>query len=410
MSDIAGLSHAIAVEGWRGPGHADAPSDARLAALIGAGTELWLDTGDLDDARRLWRREFSGLTTNNTLVNQVAQTGALDDVIRTAADRLRASAARPTTQELVLEIGFIVNCRLALRLVETFGVRVSVELHPAMAHDIDHSVRFGRRYHAVGSSHFWIKVPLTAAGYCIAARLESEGVKVNFTLGFSARQNYLAALVSRPHFVNVFLGRLNAVVADNRLGDGRNVGEKATLATARAIRDLRARHPEVPTRLIAASMRAPSQVSELAGVDVHTIPPKVAQDFLAGAAAAADIRSQVERDPEVQSSDASGADGLLRPLWEVDDRTRAVAADLLRANPLTLTDEDFIRAAQDHGVGLFHGFTAEEEAEIAAHGKIPDLARWSAEVPLDELMNQAGLQSFAADQRQLDNRIRGLMG
>lgn len=407
--EIAELSHEIALEGWTGAGSLETPSDSRLAALVGLGTELWLDTGNLEEARALWRAEFAGLTTNNTLVNQVVQTGALDDVIRTAADRLRRTRARPAADELLMEIGFILNCRVALRLVATFGAKVSVELHPALAHQIDESVLFGRRYHAVCPDYFLVKVPLTPAGYCVVARLESERVAVNFTLGFSARQNYLAALLSRPHFVNVFLGRLNAVIADNGLGDGRNVGEKTTLATAREVRAIRAARPAVQTKLIAASMRAPSQVTDLAGVDVQTMPPKVAEQFLASAVASGDIGSQVGCDPEVELKPGVGAtEAGLEALWAVDEATRAATGDLLRADPLKLTSDDVIRAAKDHGATLFHQFTPAEEHAIAAKGKIPELERWRGKVALDDLMTQSGLQSFAADQKALDERIRNI--
>jgi transaldolase len=409
--EIAGLSHEIALEGWQGPGSLEAASDSRLAALVALGTEPWLDTGNLEEAQALWHREFDGLTTNNTLVNQVVQTGELDDTIRTAADRLRRSRGRPTEDELVMEIGFILNCRVALRLVQTFGVKVSVELHPSLAHQIDESVVFGRRYHAVCPDYFLVKVPLTPAGYCTVARLEAERVAVNFTLGFSARQNYLAALVSRPHYVNVFLGRLNAVVADNGLGEGHNVGEKTTLATARQVRAIRAARPVVRTRLIAASMRAPSQVADLAGVDVHTMPPKVAEQFLASDVAAADIASQVENDPPVELKPGVDASEVgLDALWEVDEATRAATEDLLRADPLKLTADDVRRAAKDHGATLFHQFTPAEVQAVAAKGKIPELERWRGKVALDDLMTQSGLQSFATDQKALDQRIRGIVG
>jgi len=409
--ELAELSHEIAAEGWSGPGSIEAPSDARLAALVKLGTRPWLDTGNLAEARRLWRREFAGLTTNNTLVNQVVQTGALDEIIRGATQRLRQSKSQLERNELVMEVGFILNCRVALRLVETFGVPVSVELHPSLAHEVDESVLFGRRYHAVCPGYFLIKVPLTPAGYCAAARLEAEGVPVNLTLGFSARQNYLAALLSRPHFVNVFLGRLNAVVADNALGDGRNVGEKATLAAARETTRIRETRPAVGTLLIAASMRAASQVTELAGVDVQTIPPTVAEQFLTGDTSAADMVSQLERDPEIELKPGlSAAEAGLNVLWEVDDATRATAEDLLRADPLKLTPEDVIRACEDHDAGLFHRFTRAEEAAIATKGKIPELARWRGQVALDDLMTRSGLLSFAADQQALDNRIRSVVG
>ena len=57
-------------------------------------------------------------------------------------------------------------------------------------------------------------------------RLRERGIDVNLTLGFSARQNLFATEIARPNYVNVFLGRLNAVVADNELGSGENVGER----------------------------------------------------------------------------------------------------------------------------------------------------------------------------------------
>jgi transaldolase len=409
--EIAELAHEIALEGWRGAGAIEAPSDARLDALVALGTELWLDTGKLEEARKLWRREFSGLTTNNTLVNQVVQTGALDELIRASAQRLRGADPSIGGDEIVMEIGFILNCRVALSLVAAFGAKVSVELHPALAHQVDESVLYGRRYHAVCPDYFWVKTPLTPAGYCIVARLEGEGVAVNFTLGFSARQNYLAALLSRPHFVNVFLGRLNAFVSDNGLGDGRNVGEKTTLATARAVRQIRAQRPAVGTRLIAASMRYASQVKDLAGVDVQTMPPTVAADFLASQVSPAEISSQVESDPEITLNPGVNADDAgLSVLWEIDDATRATTEDLLRADPMKLTPQDIVRAAQDHGADLFHSFARDEETAIATKGKIPELQRWRGRVALDDLMTRSGLLSFASAQQALDNHIRSLVG
>ena len=45
------------------------------------GTELWLDTGSIEDAEALWTREFRALTTNNTLLNREIQTGRYDAII-----------------------------------------------------------------------------------------------------------------------------------------------------------------------------------------------------------------------------------------------------------------------------------------------------------------------------------------
>src|SRR5205823_2936437 len=187
-----------------------------------------------------------------------------------------------------------VNCHIALRLVKAFGARVSVELHPAVADSIERTVHFAERYYRVCPERFTIKIPLTPEGYCSVAQTRAKGIPVNYTLGFSARQNYLAALISNPTFCNVFLGRLNAVVSDNHLGDGKFVGEKAAHATQMAVRELRA-SARTQTKMIAASMRAPSQVADLAGADVFTIPPKVAKEFIASSPDPASLSSLTER-------------------------------------------------------------------------------------------------------------------
>src|SRR5258708_7451147 len=241
--------------------HSD--SNPALIKLRELGTELWLDTENLEEAQSLWTPEFTALTTNNTLANQVVQTGIMDEVAQRSVRELRASDPNISEDDLVVELGFVINCHIALRLVKAFGAMVSVELHPAVSENIERTVYFAERYFAVCPEKFYIKIPLTPDGYCSVARVRAKGIPVNYTLGFGARQNYLAAIISNPTFCNVFLGRLNAVVADNHLGDGKYVGEKAAHATQMIIRELRA-SARTQTKMIAASMRAPSQLSHLA--------------------------------------------------------------------------------------------------------------------------------------------------
>ena len=56
-------------------------SDPTMARFKETGTELWVDTGDLEKAQSIWKSEFTALTTNNTLANQVVQTGVMDEII-----------------------------------------------------------------------------------------------------------------------------------------------------------------------------------------------------------------------------------------------------------------------------------------------------------------------------------------
>ncbi len=47
-----------------------ARQDSFWQKLKDVGTELWLDTGDLEEAEKIWTAEMTALTTNNTLVNK----------------------------------------------------------------------------------------------------------------------------------------------------------------------------------------------------------------------------------------------------------------------------------------------------------------------------------------------------
>jgi len=226
--------------------------DPEWRKLRDVGTRLWLDTGDMDDAGKLWNSSFDALTTNNTLLNKEIQKGIYDDVVAKAARVVLDAAPQIGQQDLILEIAFILNAHHALRLVDKFDAFVSVELHTDLAGDVERTVAYGKRYFAICPERFYVKVPLTPAGYLSARRLVQVGIPLNFTLGFSARHNYVAALLTKPDYVNVFLGRLNSVVSDSKLGDGRNVGDAAR--TAQAARDGphedeidRRQHPVRPT-------------------------------------------------------------------------------------------------------------------------------------------------------------------
>ncbi len=210
-------------------------SDDLWRQLLDLGTELWLDSGNFEEVRSVWTREFTALTTNNTLLNQEVQTGTYDDLISEAADLL-AGFEDLTEREFMLEIAFILNATHGLRLVEQFDAFVSVEEHTDLANDVERAVEYARRYYAICPERFYVKIPFTPAGLLATRRARQENIPVNHTLGFSARQNYVITRLSAPNFVNVFLGRLNSFIAENDLGTGDYVGERATLASQQAVR------------------------------------------------------------------------------------------------------------------------------------------------------------------------------
>lgn len=371
------------------------------AALKKVGSELWLDTGDIEAASPLYTSEFTALTTNNTLLNKEVQKGTYDELVRALAKELKDL----DEQTRVIEIAFILNARHGLRLAQTFGGKVSVELHTDLANDIERSLHYGRRYFAICPEHFIIKIPLTPSGLISARQLRLEGIPINFTLGFSARQNYVAAAFTEPAYVNVFLGRLNAYVSDNKLGDGKMVGEKAMLASQRAVTKV----SSGKTKHIAASLRGASQVADLAGIDVYTMPTTVAAASIKELKG--DFTNRVAQDYAVTwSSAAEAAANRVSVLWDIAKPETAFAAALRAKAPTSAAE--LVAMAKANGAGdMFPQLSDADWAVIAKDGKIPKHASWAAriasgELAIDTLLTYAALQSFIADQNEMDDRIR----
>lgn len=383
----------------------DHHSDPFWTNLHNCGTTIWLDTGDMDEALEVWSGEMEALTTNNTLINTVIQKGIYDDFI-------------PRTQEIldsmprdkkIMETAFILNARHGLRLTKKFGGFVSVELHTDTAHNIEDIIRYGVRYRDICPDKFIIKVPYTAAGLIGARLLVEKGVRINFTLGFSARQNVLAAHIARPDFLNVFLGRIGAYVVDNKIGDGSYIGEKTVLETQKHINEIRSLLG-TRTRLIAASIRHHRQLENMAGVDVFTIPPKVAgagRKELSGS-----FISKLNENYTAGLSIGTHQERMDR-FWKVDSKLLKLANHLGNNIPKTGAElEDIIR--NEGYEEMFPVLKAEEKQRISDDGKIPVRTAWldkinEGKIAPDTLLNLAGLASFTTDQAALDNRINSII-
>ncbi len=391
------------------------PSSPLWAAAARTGTALWLDTGDVDAARSLWTREFQALTTNNTLLNKEVQKGIYDELVPDAAALVRGAGPKLGEQEVVQEVAFVLNAVHGLKLVRTFDADVSVELHTALSNDVEASYQCGKRFHAICPERFIVKVPLTPAGVLAARRLADDGIRLNFTLGFSARQNQLIATLARPAYVNVFMGRINAFLADNKLGDGQNAGEKATLASQRVLRRMRdSGGPHV--RQIGASMRSGQQCLDLLGLDVFTIPTAAAKEFLQKEPPLDLIRDHTPDDPRVAFGDGVDAQkDKLEVFWTVSESFERTMSKLATQNPATMTAASLLAFLAEHGTGdLFPIHSPTEQKKLQKEGKIPVFASWKDRVrkgdaSWDGTLTAAALASFTLDQQALDERIARLL-
>lgn len=109
------------------------------------------------------------------------------------------------------------------------------------------------------SDNIVIKIPMTKEGLAAVNQLASEGIKTNVTLVFSANQALLAAKAGAT-YVSPFMGRLDDI--------GHN-GVKLVKNIARVFALY-----DITTEIIAASVRHPKHVKEVAkvGADIATIP------------------------------------------------------------------------------------------------------------------------------------------
>jgi len=374
-------------------------------SLRNTGTELWLDTGDMDEAKANWSAEMSALTTNNTLLNNEIQKGIYDILISEAKSIVRDLPP----EDRIKEIAFILNARHGLRLASRFGGYVSVELHTDTAHDINAIQYYGKRYHEICPDQFIIKVPYTAEGLIGARLLKDSGVKINFTLEFSARENVLVTRLARPDYLNVFLGRIGAYMVNNNLGDGTGAGEMAVISSQNWVTGLSAENPW-QTKLIAASLRNQSQLELLAGTDVFTMPPKVAasgRKELSGK-----FTSRIHENYDISMFD-SAKEARIEKFWEVNNKVLGFAERV--ASKVPSSGSELIQIAHEEGCeDMFPALTKEEKKFIASDGKIPLHSRWEkkigeGKIAPDTLLTLAGLASFTADQEMLDERIRSII-
>lgn len=107
-----------------------------------------------------------------------------------------------------------------------------------------------------------VKIPMTLEGLKAASMLSKEGIRTNVTLVFSANQALLAARAGAT-FVSPFVGRLDDISEDG-------------VHLIKTITDIFAIH-DIPTEVIAASIRHPLHVTQvaLAGAHIATVPTKV---------------------------------------------------------------------------------------------------------------------------------------
>jgi transaldolase len=191
---------------------------------------LYLDTAIVDEIREIasWG-VLSGVTTNPSLV--AASGRRYEDVVAEVADIVRGPVSAEVT-----------------------------------ALEADKMVEEGRQYRAI-SEHVVVKLPTIPEGLKACKVLSGEGVPVNMTLCFNVNQAILTARAGAA-YVSPFVGRI-----DDTGHDG--------MVLVREIVEVLAIH-DLPTQVIAASIRHPIHVTQaaLAGAHIATMPHKIFKQMI----------------------------------------------------------------------------------------------------------------------------------
>ncbi len=185
--------------------------------------KIFLDTANIGEIRK-YAHLLEGVTTNPSLIAKEGR----------------------NFKEVVQEICTIVNGPISAEAVSL---------------DSEGMVKEGRELSQIHPNVI-IKLPMTFEGIKATKILESEGIKTNVTLVFSANQALLAANAGAS-YVSPFLGRLDDLGQDG-------------LTLIQEIMEIYSQY-DFKTQVIAASTRSPLHIKECARMGCHiaTIPPAV---------------------------------------------------------------------------------------------------------------------------------------
>jgi transaldolase len=187
--------------------------------------QIFIDTADIEEIRDAAAMGVvDGVTTNPSLV---AKTG------------------RPF-EDVIVDICELVDGPISAEVIAT---------------DYEGMLSEARKLAAM-HENIVVKVPLIAEGLKAVRTLSEEGIRTNVTLCFSPTQGLLAAKAGAT-YISPFIGRV-----DDISGDGMELVEQLVTIY---------RNYDLPTKVLAASIRHPVHVVQaaMAGAHVSTLPHKV---------------------------------------------------------------------------------------------------------------------------------------
>lgn len=188
--------------------------------------EIYVDSANIEEIRKAKQLGLAdGVTTNPTLIAR--EQGSFTEILK----------------EICKEVSGPVHAEV-------------------LSLDCDGIIKEGKELAKI-ADNIVVKIPMMHEGLKAVKALSAEGIATNVTLMFSAGQAILAAKAGATYLCP-FLGRL-----DDIGNDGLDLLAK--------IKTILVNNPDLNSRIIAASIRTPNHVIELAsmGIDILTVPSKV---------------------------------------------------------------------------------------------------------------------------------------
>lgn len=186
--------------------------------------KIFVDSADVEEIKRIVELGFvSGVTTNPTLISKTGR----------------------EPKEIYYELAQMVE-------------HVSAEV---VSEDVESMVKEAIEYSSI-HPNIVVKLPMTEDGLKALRILKDKGIRVNVTLIFSPSQALLAARAGAD-FVSPFIGRID------------DIGYYG-IDLIKQVSQIFTLH-DIPTQIIAASVRHPLHFVEaaLAGAHIATVPPEV---------------------------------------------------------------------------------------------------------------------------------------
>ena len=187
--------------------------------------QFFIDTANIEEIRQAHQMGIiSGVTTNPSLIAREGR----------------------NLKEVIQEIAAIIDGPISAEALSLEATAMIKE-----AHEI-----------AAWHRNVVVKIPMTAAGLTAVKALSDDGIKTNVTLVFSTAQALLAASAGAT-YVSPFVGRLD------------DIGETG-ISLIQELSEVFAIQ-KIPTKIIAASIRNPIHVIEVAkaGAQIATVPYQV---------------------------------------------------------------------------------------------------------------------------------------